>query len=298
MTRLNLRPYRSGDDPPPRSVPVSVVVLALNEEPNIRRCLASVGWADQVVVVDAGSSDQTVAAAKSMGAEVVEQPWLGFSAQREYALRMPQLRHDWVYYVDADEWVSPQLAAEISVRLKDPGCAGFSYRLRLVFMGTWIRHSGWYSGSWVVRLMDRRYSNWDGSPVGERACLDGPVRRLDNDIVDEDRKGLATWLHKHVRYAQLECERRGAAAGPRARLRALSAGGSSRPMVRSLLKELVFPAVPAKPAALFLYMYVARLGFLDGLAGLRFCCYHAWFEMTVAALRAESAHDATRRPDE
>jgi glycosyltransferase involved in cell wall biosynthesis len=298
MTRLNLRPYRAGDDPPPRSVPVSVVVLTLNEEPNIRRCLASVGWADQVVVVDAGSADQTVTAAKSTGAEVVVQPWPGFSAQREYALRMPQLRHDWVFFVDADEWVSPQFAAEIAARLKDPDGAGFACRLRLVFMGTWIRHCGWYSGSLVVRLMDRRYSKWDGSVVGERVCVDGPVRRLDNDIVDEDRKGLAAWLHKHVRYAQLECERRGAALGPRERLRALSEGGSTKPMVRRLLKELVFPAVPAKPAALFLYMYVVRLGFLDGRAGFRFCCYHAWSEMTVAALRAESAYHAARMPDD
>jgi len=97
MTRLNLRPYRAGDDPPPGSVPVSVVVLTLNEEPNIRRCLASVGWADQVVVVDAGSTDGTMPAARSLGAEVVEQPWLGYSKQREYALRLLMLRHDWVY---------------------------------------------------------------------------------------------------------------------------------------------------------------------------------------------------------
>ena len=114
MTRLNLRPYQAGDDPTPGSVPLSVIVLTLNEEPNIRRCLASVGWADQVVVVDSGSADGTVSVARSLGAEVVEQPWLGFSAQREYALRLPLLRHDWVYFVDADEWVSPQLATEIA----------------------------------------------------------------------------------------------------------------------------------------------------------------------------------------
>ena len=120
MTRLGLRPYQAGDDPPPGSVPVSVVVLTLNEEPNIRRCLASVAWADQVVVVDSGSADGTVPVARSLGAEVVEQPWLGFSAQREYALRLPLLRHDWVYFVDADEWVSPQLAAEIAAQLADP----------------------------------------------------------------------------------------------------------------------------------------------------------------------------------
>jgi len=288
MTKLNLRPYGCGDDPPPGSVPVSVVVLTLNEEPNIRRCLASVGWADQVVVVDSGSVDGTVAAAKSMGAEVVEQPWLGFSAQRDFALRMPLIRHDWVYFVDADEWVSPQLAAEIAVKLTDPQCAGFAHRLRLVFMGTWIRHCGWYAGSWRLRLTERRRTRYDGNPVGERPRVAGQIRRLDNDIVDEDRKDLSAWLHKHVRYAELEAgRRRGAAAlGERARL--LREGGSSAPLGRGILKELVFPGVPAKPAALFLYMYIVRLGFLDGLAGLRFCLYHAWFELSVSSLQAEA----------
>ena len=288
MTSLGLRPYRAGDDPPPGSVPVSVVVLTLNEEPNIRRCLASVAWADQVVVVDSGSADRTVPFAQATGAEVVDQSWLGFSAQREYALRLPLLRHDWVYFVDADEWVSPQLAAEIAVRLADPQCAGFAHRLRLVFMSTWIRHCGWYPGSWVVRLVDRRHTKYDGSLVGERACVDGRVLQLDHDIVDEDLKGLATWLRKHVRYAELASERCGSATSLRERLRALRHGSSSRPMVRSVLKEVVFPSIPAKPAALFLYMYIARLGFLDGLAGFRFCFYHAWFEMTVASLRAEA----------
>ena len=111
MTKLGLRPYGAGDDPPPGSVPVSVVVLTRDEEVNIGRCLASVAWADQVMVVDSGSTDATVPIARSLGADVVEQPWLGFSGQREFALRFPDLRHDWVYFVDADEWVSPQLAA-------------------------------------------------------------------------------------------------------------------------------------------------------------------------------------------
>ena len=288
MTRLGLRPYGAGDDPPPGSVPVSAVVLTLNEQPNIARCLAALAWADQIVVVDSGSSDGTVPVARSLGAEVVEQPWLGFSAQRERTLRLPLIRHDWVYFVDADEWVSPQLAAEIATRLSDPRCAGFAHRLRLVFMGTWIRHCGWYGGSWVVRLVDRRFTRYDGSMVGERACVDGTVLRLHHDIVDEDRKGLAAWLHKHVRYAQLEYEQRGSVGRLPERLHALRGGGSSRPLVRGILKELVLPGIPAKPAALFFYMYIARLGFLDGTAGLRFCFYHAWFEMTVACLRADN----------
>jgi glycosyltransferase involved in cell wall biosynthesis len=297
MTGLGLRPYRVGDHPPPGSIPVSVIVLTLNEEPNICRCLTSVAWADQVVVVDSGSADATVPLAHSLGAEVVEQPWLGFAAQREYSLRLPVLRHDWVYFVDADEWVSPQLAMDIAAQLTDPQCVAFAHRLRLVFMGRWIHHCGWYTGSWVVRLVDRRYTRYDGSLVGERACVDGRVRRLDNDIVDEDRKGLADWLHKHVHYAQLECERRGSIGDLPNRLRTLRHSPTTRPLARSVLKELIFPAIPAKPAALFLYMYIVRLGFLDGMAGFRFCFYHAWFEMNVTALRAD-ARGGKGEPDE
>jgi glycosyltransferase involved in cell wall biosynthesis len=288
MNKLNLRPYRAGDDPPPGSVPVSVVVLTLNEEPNIRRCLASVAWADQVVVVDSGSTDGTVPLAKAAGAEVVEQPWLGFSAQRETAMRLPLIRHDWVHFVDGDQWVSPQLAVEVAARLADPGCAAFANRVRLVFMGTWIRHCGWYSGSLVVPLADRRFASFDGRAFGERFCVDGRIRRLDNDIVDEDRKGLAAWLHKHVRYAEVECEQQSSADSLLQRLRTLRYGNNSRPLARSILKELVYPAVPAKPAAIFLYMYIVKLGFLDGAAGFRFCVYHAWYEMCVASLRAEA----------
>ena len=285
MTRLGLRPYATGDDPAAGSVPVSVVVLTLDEEVNIRRCLGSVAWAGQVVVIDSGSADGTAAIARGLGAEVVDQPWLGFSGQREFALRLPRLRHDWVYFVDADEWICPQLAREIAGQLRAPSCAGFSQRFRLVFDGTWIRHGGWYSGSWIVRLVDRRYAKFDGSLVGERVRVDGPVRRLRYDIVDEDHKGLAAWLHKHVRYAQLEAARRGQPASLARRLAAVRSRRDSRPMIRAVLKDVVFPSVPARPAALFAYMYIARLGLLDGRPGLRFCFLHAWYEVCVNALQ-------------
>jgi len=297
MTSLGLRPYQDGDDPPPRSVPVSVLVLTLNEEPNIRRCLASVAWADQVVVVDSGSTDGTPEIARSLGADVIEQPWLGFGAQREHSLRLPLLRHDWAYFVDGDEWVSPQLAAEVAEGLTDPQCAAFEQRFRLVFLGRWIRHCGWYQGSWNVRVVDRRYSKYDGNLVGERLIVDGPVRCLANDIVDENRKGLAAWLHKHVRYAELEAERRTVQPPLRRRIRAIRYREDSRPRIRAVVKHLIYPYVPAKPAALFLYMYVARLGFVDGMAGLRFCLYHAWYEVTVASLRAEAHSIAGRAHD-
>jgi glycosyltransferase involved in cell wall biosynthesis len=294
VTRLSLRPYRRGDDPPLGSVPVSVVVLTRDEEVNIARCLDSVAWADQVIVLDSGSADDTVPIARSLGAQVVEQGWLGFSGQRELALRLPEIRHDWVYFVDADEWVSPQLAREIAACLPSTHYAAFSHRLRLIFMNTWMRHSGWYSGSRVVRLVDRRWTKYDGNPVGERASVDGPVGVLANDIVDEDRKGLARWLHKHVRYAELELDKRGQPIALRERVRRFRHRdqGDTRPLARAVLKDLVFPSVPARPLSVFLYMYVFRLGLLDGRAGLRFCFFHAWYQAAVSALTAE----ATRPP--
>lgn len=286
MTRLGLRPYGRDDQPGQGSVPVSVVVLACNEEPNIRHCIASVAWAEQVVVIDSGSTDDTVPIARELGAEMVEQPWLGFSAQREFALRHESLRHDWVYFVDADEWVSPELACEIAGFLRAPSCAAFAHRRRLVFQGTWIRHCGWYSGSWLVRLLDRRYAKFDGSIVGETACIDGPVGRLTHDLVDDDQKGLAAWLRKHVVYAELEAQRRAKRQHFDARLRILRSRDSTRPLARAVLKDLVFPSIPAKPAALFFYMYVVRLGLLDRRAGLRFCLFHAWHEAVVEAMQA------------
>jgi glycosyltransferase involved in cell wall biosynthesis len=294
VTRLGLRPYQPGDEPPRGSVAVTVVVLTCDEEVNIARCLGSVSWADQVVVVDSGSGDGTVKLARSLGADVVEQPWLGFSGQREFALRLPEVRNDWVYFVDADEWTSPQLAAEIAACTRATDCAAFSHRLRLVFQGTWIRHCGWYSGSWVVRLVDRRHATYDGSLVGERASVDGIVGRLANDIVDEDRKGLATWLHKHVRYAELEQRRRGQTAplGERVRRFRGRDRGDTRPLSRAVLKDVILPSVPARPAAVFLYMYLIRLGLLDGRSGLRFCFFHAWYQAAVDALAAEASRPA------
>jgi glycosyltransferase involved in cell wall biosynthesis len=288
MTKLGLRPYRQGDEPAPRSVPVTVVVLTRDEEANIRRCLSSVAWADQVVVVDSGSADSTVSVARSLGALVVEQPWLGFSGQREFALRLPSIRHDWIYFVDADEWISPQLAAEIAQYFPSPQCAAFSHRLRLVFADRWIRHCGWYSASLVVRLVDRRCTKYNGELVGERACVDGEIFRLSNDIVDEDQKGIARWLHKHVGYAQLQAQRRGTPPSVSQRIASIRVRDRTRPLSSFMLKDLIFPSAPAKPLALFLYMYIVRLGLLDGAAGLRFCFFHAWYESCISAIQAES----------
>ncbi len=292
MTALGLVPYPAGDGPAAGSVPVSVVVLAKNEAVNLGHCLDSVAWAEQVVVVDSGSTDATPQIAEQHCAEVVHEPWRGFAQQRQVSLGLDVLRHDWLYFVDADEWVTSDLAREVAAAVANGTHAAYRQRFRLVFQGRWIRHCGWYSGAWIIRLMRCDSTSYgDEGTFGERPTITGSVGTLRNDIVDQDRKGLAAWLHKHVDYAVLEAERRGEDLGLRARVARWPASrrNDTRPLGRALLKDLVFPALPAKPLAMFLYMYVVRLGFLDGLTGLRFCLFHAWFQVTVGALRQSPA---------
>jgi hypothetical protein len=227
---------------------------------------------------------------------VVTEPWRGYAGQREYALRLPTLRHDWVFFVDADEWVCPELATDVAQAVAQPEHDAYAHRFRLVFQGRWIRHCGWYQGSWLVRLMRRSTARFGDESFGERVIIDGSVGRLPHDVVDENRKGLAFWLRKHVGYAELEAMRPAAAQSWPARWSAFHRRRrtDTRPLARAIAKDLLLPLVPARPLAMFCYMYVCQRGFLDGVAGLRFCLYHAWFQLTINSLRAEASRVNTR----
>ena len=302
MSALPFGPYDvARDAPQPGSVPVTALVLTKDEEPNIARCLASLAWCDQILVIDSGSSDGTVPLASAAGAEVVEQPWLGFAGQREFALRHPAVRNDWVYFVDADEWVSAALAREVGDAVAQDDLVAYSHRLRLVFLGRWIRHCGWYGGSWVVRLGRREALSYDVStPLGERAIVEGDVGRLRYDIVDEDMKGLAAWLHKHVHYAEVEAIRRSAVE---ARLRVRWARWhrgerAGRSTGRSFAKDVALPALPAPWLWMLVYMYVIRAGWRDGRQGMVFCLLHAWFQLVVEQLGRERRSQSSLDPNE
>ena len=263
-----------------RSVPVTVLILARDEVLNIDQCLGSVQWAEQSIVIDSGSSDGTQDVARRRGSEVVETHWRGYGAQREFALRLTQIRHDWVYFVDADEWVSVELAGEIARLVEEPGCNGYWQYMRLVFQGRWIRHCGWYRTGRLLRLMNRRFARYDDKAFSEHAIVAGPVGKLDHDIVDEDHKGLAQWLRKHVSYAELETERR------------LAEGATvESPVyysrVQLFLKDRVARRLPGRAVFQFVYMYILRRGFLDGRQGLLFCFLHAWFQVVIEGLKAE-----------
>jgi len=222
---------------------LAVCVITLDEEDRIGECLDAVTWADELIVVDSGSADRTAAIARAKGARVVVREWPGYAAQKNFALE--QASSDWVLSIDADERVTPELAAEIRGLLAAPpeGIAGCSVPRRTWYLGRWIRHGGWYPDR-KVRLVRRGRGRWEGSLVHERLVAEGPTRELHGDLLHYTYRDIADHLRRIDRFTT-EAAQALAAAGRRS----------------GLLGMLVHP--PAK----FLKMYLLRAGFLDGAPG-------------------------------
>jgi len=225
---------------------LSVVLITQNAAAQLPDCLASVAFADEVVVVDSGSSDGTAEVAARYGARVVAKEWLGFGRQKQFAVE--QAAHDWVLCVDADERVSPELAASIVRALGDPRQpAQFSvFRMarRNRFLGRWLRHGEGYP-DWSPRLFDRRQARWSDDAVHEKVLYAVSPGTLEGDLLHESAENLARYLDKQNRYSTLaaqELHQRGRSAG---------------------LAELLL-----SPLVRFVKFYFLRLGCLDGLPGL------------------------------
>ena len=275
--------------------PVSVVIPTLNEAGNLRRCLDHLTWADEVVVVDSGSKDDTVAIAREYGAKVVDFRWNGrWPKKKNWALRHAPLANDWVLIVDADEWITPELAAEIGRRVAAPGAnVGFYVNRRFIFMGRWIRHCGYYP-SWNLRLLKRGHGEYERlTDVGNTGSGDNEVHEhvvprggsadyLDHDMLHFAFPNIHTFMEKHNRYSNWEAivQYQGEAEGKEGG----EIGGAlaRRRRLKNLSRRL-----PFRPALRFLYSYVYKLGFLDGRAGLVFCRLLAIYEYLSVAKHLE-----------
>jgi len=269
------------------SAGVSVLVPTLDEELNLPECLRSVEWADEVFVVDSFSQDRTVELARSSGATVVQHAFESYSRQKNWALDTLPFRNDWVLILDADERATSGLRCEIEATLRNTDYAGFYVNRRFIFLGAWIRHAGWYP-SWNLRLFRHRLGRYDDREVHEHVVLNGAAGYLRNDLLHLDRRGLEAFVARHNRYSTLEAAARFKTerdAPDRARLPlSLLASPVQR---KRFLRERIWPRVPAKPLALFVYMYLVRRGFLDGRAGLALCVFHAFQEFMVGLKLAE-----------
>ena len=257
---------------------LAVVILTYNEEPNIRRAIDSVkDWVREIHVVDSLSSDRTVEIAESCPkVRVARHAFLNYGDQWNWALRNLPIRASWILKLDADEMVPAGLRDEIRQELtrKENPYAGYYLRFRLHFMGRQLRFGG-FSRTWLLRLWRRDRGCFESRPVNEHLILDGPAGRLRSYLVHHDRKGLGAWIWRHNRYSTME-----AAACLRRTADSALAGPAGR---RRWLKRWIWPFVPFKPTIYFVYVYILRLGFLDGRAGYHMCklrsIYHYLIEL-------------------
>jgi glycosyltransferase involved in cell wall biosynthesis len=222
--------------------PLSVTIITLNAASQLEACLQSVRFADEVVVVDSGSTDGTPALAESLGARVIHQDWLGFGPQKQFAV--DTAHHDWVLCLDADERVSPALRAAIESALENPSTAAFRFPRCNRFLGRYLRHGEGYP-DWSLRLFDRRQARWSNDAVHEKVETNGRVADLSGDLLHDSAESLAAYLTKQNRYTTLAAEM------------ALAAGK------RASVGRIVF-----SPLLRFVKFYFIRQGFRDGLPGL------------------------------
>ena len=234
---------------PPR---LSVVVITKDEEERLRACLESVAWADEVIVVDAESTDKTAQIAREFTDRVWVRPWPGFAAQKNFGLA--QATGDWILSVDADEEVSKELRQEVlAVLAAEAAVAGYRIPRQNVFWGRWIRHGGLYP-DWQLRLFRRGQGRFVEHVVHESVEVSGPVGQLGAPLVHRSYRDVADFLARADRYSTLAAEER------------VRSGRPAR-----------FGDLVLRPAGRFLSMYVVHGGFLDGWRGFLLAVLYAYY---------------------
>jgi glycosyltransferase involved in cell wall biosynthesis len=229
---------------------VTVTIITLDEAEHIAAAIDSAVWADEVIVVDAGSRDDTVAIARARGVRTETRAWTGYVDQKNFAAGLAS--NDWIFSLDADERIPSSLASEVRTLLSDqPPLGGYRVPRVTFHLGRWVRTTDFYP-DYQTRLYDRRRARWQGRYVHESVTVDGPVGRLRGEIEHYSYRDLSDHLDRINRYTTLAA-RQMHEAGRRA----------------GALDLLLHP-----PAA-FLRNYVLRRGFLDGTAGLALSAVNA-----------------------
>ena len=238
---------------------LSVVVITKNEENNVRECLDSVSWADEIVVVDAGSSDRTIDIVKEYTNKVYSRPWDGYGAAKNYGLT--QCSGEWVLSIDADERVTPELRVEIleNLGIDNQKISAFSMPRRANFLGKWIYHCGWYPGR-ITRIFRRSKGRFTEEKVHERLEIEGLIIPLKSDLLHYTDPDLKNYFNKFNKYTSLAAEEL-----------------MDRGKKYSLVKLIV------NPMWIFFRMYILKRGFLDGIPGFILCVLSANYVFTKYA---------------
>lgn len=260
------------------TLPVSVIVPVRNEAHNLARCLQSLRDVGEVYVVDSQSSDDTVEIARSFGARVVQFHYAGgWPKKRQWAMDTLPLVHDWVFLVDADEALTPELADEMRLAIQDPRFDGYYVALRMFFLGRVLHHggAGFYKlslfrrrkGRFECRLKDQDASMAD-MEVHEHVIVKGKSARLKNPLLHHNVESISRYIQKHDEYSNWDARVWLEGEGNSPELPPALFGNQAQR--RRWLRKRLF-AFPGSPFLLFIYRYFFRLGFLDGVPGLIYC---------------------------
>ncbi len=280
---------------PPDKLPISVIVPIKNEERNVAACLQSVAWADEIWVVDSHSTDRTCELAQQHGARIAQFDYAGgFPKKKNWALQNLPLKHEWVLLIDADERVMPELEEEIRALFQTQSHVdGYYVNRRLIFLGRWIKHCGWYP-SWNMRLFKHRLGRFEkleaeeienagDVEVHEHVVLDGQAGYLKNDLLHEDFKSIYHFVERHNRYSNWDAKVYANLAGGVAATSSINASLFGSPLERKRFIKRMWARLPFRPALRFVWMYFIKRGFLDGKPGLIFCTLMTMHEAVISA---------------
>ncbi len=273
---------------------ISILILTKNEEVNIGACLDCLKAFQEVVVLDSVSTDRTQEIARERGARVIERPFDNWAAHQNWAMEHIPFSNSWVFYLDADERMTPELQAEIAQIASDASRAEVAFYCgrKNFFMGKWIRHA--MPPGMIMRFFKPKHIRFERL-VNPVPVMDGPHGYLRNHFEHYNfSKGLTEWFDKHNKYSLLEAMegmklRKGRTPG----LRGLLA--RDRFVRRRTMKELSF-RLPMRPWLKFLYLYVLQRGFLDGRAGFDYCRLQATYELMIVMKMRELARQERGLP--
>ncbi len=276
-------------------VPLSVLIPVKNEERNIAACLETVSWADEVWVVDSNSGDDTVEIARRYTDKIVQFDYAGgYPKKKNWALEKLPFKHEWVLIVDCDERVTPELEAEVRLVLSGAGNAdGYYINRKLIFLGRWIKHCGWYP-SWNLRLFKHRLGRYErldteeventgDVEVHEHVVLQGRAKYLENDLLHEDFKSVYHFIERHNRYSNWDARLYYNLARGSRGSNNIGASLFGSPLERKRFIKQLWPQLPLRPLLRFIWMYLIKLGFLDGRPGLIFCTLMTMHEAVISA---------------
>ena len=287
--------------PVDEKVPITVIIPTKNEEANIDQCLKSISWAKKIYVVDSNSSDETCQISEDFGAEVVQFEYKGrWPKKKNWAINNLKIDTDWIFILDADERVSVNLKNEIQTAIQSNTHVGYYVRWKFIFLGNWMKYS--WSHGWMLRIFKKGYGDYEDLGMGseggwdnevhENIIVQGTSSRLKASLLHETNQDLSFWIEKQNSFSTWNAYRRfDQIKNKKIGIKALF---SNDPLLKRKAMKALFIKMPFRPLIVFMYLYIFRLGFLDGRSGFYFCILRSIHEFNISAKMFEIKRNEKR----